>query len=231
MNVRAVKLDHNNVLSEAPLRPDFPVAPPGSPRVFMPLPDVCITPATSPSFELSPPLPQEEGFLAIPIRTARGRSVAIVPPRKLPTPPGPPPLYSVLEAERRRHTNVQIASHPYANEPLATPDLTTDDIIMALHYADSVFGSDDEESPDPDGPVAPQQRSSLDIVSVTTSSDSSSEPQDGPFTLSDNLVEEIRETAIDTDFLDELGLSADDYRQLLEVVDFVQFDDKEEGLD
>ena len=102
---------------------------------------------------------------------------------------------------------------------------------MALHYADSVFESDDEESPDPDGPVPPQQRSSLDIVSVTTSSDSSSEPQDGPFTLSDNLVEEIRDTAIDTDFLDELGLSADDYRQLLEVVDFVQFDDKGEDLD
>ena len=198
--------------------------------MFTQLPDVCITPATSPSFELSPPLPQEEGFLVVPIRTGRGRSAAITPPRKLPTPTGPP-LYSVIEAESRRRTIVQVASHPYANEPLATPDLTTDDIIMALLYADSVFDSDDEESPDPDDSVAPQQRSSSDIVSVTTSSDSSSEPQDCPFTLSDNLVEEIRETAIDTDFLDELGLSADDYRQLLDVVDFVQFDDKEEGLD
>jgi hypothetical protein len=196
----------------------------------MPLPDVCITPATSPSFELSPPLPQEDGFLVVPVRTARGRSAAVSPPRKLPNPPGVPPLHSVLETERRRRTNV--ASHPYAyaNEPLATPDLTTDDIIMALLYAESAFAPD-EESPDPDDSVAPQQRSSLDIVSVTTSSDSSSEPQDSPFTLSDNLVEEIRDTATDTDFLDELGLSADDYRQLLEVVDFAQLDDKEEGLD
>jgi hypothetical protein len=108
--------------------------------------------------------------------------------------------------------------------------LTTDDIIMALLYAESVF-EEDEESPDPDGSVAPQQRSSLDIVSVTTSSDSSSEPQDSPFPLSDNLVEGMRDTATDTDFLDELGLSAEDYRQLLEVIDFAQPDDKEEGLD
>jgi hypothetical protein len=217
------------VLSEAPLRPDFPVAPPGTPRIFIPLPDVCITPATSPSFDLSPPLPQEEGFLVVPPRTARGRITAVSPPRKLPTPPGPP-LYSVREAERRRRTNTVPHPYAYANEALTTPDLTTDDIIMALLYAESVF-EEDEESPDPDGSVAPQQRSSLDIVSVTTSSDSSSEPQDSPFPLSDNLVEGMRDTATDTDFLDELGLSAEDYRQLLEVIDFAQPDDKEEGLD
>ena len=212
-----------------PLRPDFPVAPPGTPRAPTPLPDVYITPATSPEFEISPPLPQEEGFLAVPARTSRWRSVEVPRPRKLPTPPGFPPPYSVQEASRRRRTNV--ASHSSTNEPLATPDLTTDDIVMALLYADSLITPDDE-SPNLDGTVESQQRGSSDIVSdttsVTASSDSASEHRDSPFTPSD--VEGIRDTAADTEFLEELGLSADDYRLLLEVVDFV-LDEKEEGQD
>ncbi|KAH9006170.1 hypothetical protein EDB86DRAFT_3070187 [Lactarius hatsudake] len=182
---------------ETPLRPDFPVAPPGTPRVPTLLPDVFITLVTSPSWELSPPPPQEEGFLGIPTRTSRGRSVDISPSRPLPTPPGDPPAYTVLEAE----------------------------CLRPLFYADSVVASADE-SLNHDSTVRPHQRSLLDIVgdtvSVTASSDSASEPRDSPITLSDAMVERIKEAAADTEFLDELGLSAEDYRQLLEGVDFVQ---------
>lgn len=227
-NLRAVKFD--NTPSEIPLHPGFPVAPPGTPSAPNTLlPDVHITPATSLSFPISPPLPQEEGFLAVPARTSRGRCVD-VSPRKLPTPPGPPPSYSVQEAERRRRTNG--ASYSSTNEPLSTPDLTTDDIVMALLYADSVVPPDDE-SPSHDDTVGPQERGS-DIVndtpSITASSNSASEPRDGPFTISDTLVEEIRGTTADTEFLEELGLSADEYMQLLEVVDFV-LDAKDEDED
>jgi hypothetical protein len=186
----------------------------------MPLPDVCITPATSPSFELSPPLPQEDGFLVVPVRTARGRSVDISP-RPLPTLPDFPSSYSVPEVEHCQCTTV--TSHPSTNEPLATPDLSTDDIVAALLYADSMVTPLDE-IPNHDGPVGPQQRSP---VSVTASSDSASEPRDSPLALSNALVD----TAADTEFLDELGLSADEYMQLLEGVDFVQLVAKEEGRD
>ena len=222
-NFRAVKFDNYNMI---PLRPDFPVAPPGTPGVPTPLPDVHITPATSPGFDISPPLPQEEGFLAVPVRTSRGRTAEVPRPRKLPTPPGFPPPYSVQEAERRRRTN--IASHSSTNEPLTTPDLTTDDIVMALLYADSTV-TPGAESASHDDTVESLQRGSSDMVSdttsVTASSDSASEPRDSPFTPSD--VEGIRDTAADTVFLEELGLSANDYRQLLQVVNFV-LDEKEE---
>jgi len=119
---------------------------------------------------------------------------------------------------------------------LATPELSTDDIVAALIYADSVFTSNDsDESPNHDGTVGPQQRGSLDIVSntvsVMASSDSASEPQDSPITLSNAMIEGIRDTATDTEFLDELGLSADHYTQLLEGVDFIQLDAKEEARD
>jgi len=46
--LRTVKLEAQNMRSEVPLRPEFPVAPPGTPKLLTPpLPDVCITPATS----------------------------------------------------------------------------------------------------------------------------------------------------------------------------------------
>ncbi|KAH9067635.1 hypothetical protein EDB87DRAFT_15900 [Lactarius vividus] len=217
---------------EIPLRPDFPVAPPGTPRVPRPLPDVYITPATSPSWELSPPPPQEEGFLGIPTRTSRGRSAVISPSRPLPTPPSGPPPYTVLEAECLRRASS--TSHPPLNGPLSTPDLSTADIVAALFYADSEVASADE-STNHDSTVRPRQRSLLDMVddtaSVTASSDSASEPRDSPITLSHAMVEGIKEAAADAEFLDELGLSAEDYRQLLEGVDFVQLDAKEGGQD
>ncbi|KAI9465267.1 hypothetical protein BJY52DRAFT_1414237 [Lactarius psammicola] len=209
---------------EIPLRPDFPVAPPGTPRIATPLPDFHISPAISSSFELSPPLPQEEGFLAVPIRTSRGRSADISPSppaRPLPTLPYPPPPYSVLGVKCCQCANG--ASRPSTNEPLATPDLSTDDIIAALVYADSVFALDDE-NPNRDGTARPQQRALLDIVSDTVddtaSSDNASEPRGSPITLSNAVIEGIRDAAADTEFLDELGLSANDYRQLLDGVDF-----------
>ncbi|KAI9441634.1 hypothetical protein H4582DRAFT_2073796 [Lactarius indigo] len=181
---------------EIPLRPDFPVAPPGTPRVPTPLPDVYITPATSPSWELSPPPPQEEGFLGVPTRTSRGRSVVISPSRPLPTPPGIPPSYSVQEAECLLCANS--ASNPLMNGLLSTPDLSTADIVAALFYADSVVTSDDE-SRNRASTVGPQQRSLLDIVSdttsVTASSDSASEPRDSPITLSNAMIEGIKEAA------------------------------------
>jgi len=107
---------------------------------------------------------------------------------------------------------------------------------MALLYADTVtVVTPDSEIPNHDGMIESQQLGSPDIVgdivSLTASSDSPSEPRDSPLTLDDTLVEGIRNTTADTEFLDELGLSADDYRQLLEVVDFILLDDKDEDED
>ena len=229
-DLRADKFDNRSHI-DAPLRPDFPVAPPETPDFSAPLPDLYVTFATSPSCGTSPPFPQEEGFLAVPTRTARGR-IADITPRPLPTPPVVPRSYSVLEVGRHQCTNG--TSHPPTCEPLATPDLSTCDIVAALFYADSVVTTDDE-SLSHDVPAGLQQRSpsdiASDIVSVTTSSDSPSEPRDSPLTLGNTLVEEVRDTAADMEFLDELGLSAEDYMQLLESMDYVQLVAKEEGRD
>jgi hypothetical protein len=222
-HLRADKFD-NRMHFEVPC-PDFAVAPPGTPDVPTSIPDVFISLA-SPSCEISPPLPQEEGFLGVPTRTAR-RSVD-VSPRPLPTPPHPPPSYPLPEVEDCQCTNG--TSYPSTSEPLDTPDLSTCDIVAALLYADSMVTPDD--SSNHDRPVEPPQRSPVsDTTSVTASSDSASEPRDSPLTLINALVEEIRETAADTEFLDELGLSADEYMQLLEGVDFVQLVDKAESKD
>lgn len=233
--LRAVRFDNHTTPFEVPLlRPDFPVAPPGTPRVPTPLPDVYITPA-SPSCELNPlPLPQEEGFLAVPTRTSRVRNsdISSPPTRPLPTPPDhPPPPYPIPGVDCCWCMNG--ASRPPTNEPLTTPDLSTEDIVVALLYADSVDTPDDGSlSPNHGGtPVGSQQRGSPGIVSVMASSDSASEPRDSPFTLNDTLLEGIRDVATDAEFLDELGLSARDYMQLLDGVDLVQLDDKEEGRD
>src|SRR5260370_32461412 len=81
--------------------PDFPVAPPSSPRAVPRArkisPDIHIHPVGCPDFLLSPPLPQEDGFLFLPprlSRVSRSRRQDRLPPssRPLPTPPGPPTL-------------------------------------------------------------------------------------------------------------------------------------------
>lgn len=103
--------------------------------------------------------------------------------------------------------------------------MSTCDIVAALIYAESVVTPVGDGSLHNDSLVVPRQWSP---VSDTASSDSPPEPRDSPLVLSNALVEGIRDTAADTEFLDELGLSADEYMQLLEDEDFVQLVAKEE---
>ncbi len=117
---------------------------------------------------------------------------------------------------------------------LSTPDLSTSDIIAVLHFADSMPPGI-ERSNDGGTVVASQQRSSPDLVSVTPPStppsDRLPELEDTPpgLTLSNSMVEAIKVVAAETEFLEELGLSPDDYMQLLEGVDLVQLDARAEG--
>ncbi|KAI0002209.1 hypothetical protein BJV74DRAFT_41026 [Russula compacta] len=94
--LRRVKFGKDREVDQI-LRPDFPVAPPPTPVPPVPKvsPDIYIMPVGSPEFPLSSPPSQEEGLLAVPVRSSRStkppRQESLPPsPRPLPTPPGPP---------------------------------------------------------------------------------------------------------------------------------------------
>ncbi len=212
----------NYVFEEEPLRrPDFPVAAPPTPvpRVRKISPDIHIHPAGCPDYLLSPPEPQEDGFLIVPARSSRSartrRQERLPPsPRPLPTPPGPPPSCPTPK----------ITCCPWANSPSAstsTSSLASSDaedaatrffIEAAPYLFMNINGSSSKggESRDPDSPDSSTDAASCDKVPG---------PQDDTMALNKTQAEAIRDVAADADFLEDIGLSRQAFVALLDGID------------
>lgn len=221
-NIHVVKIDNYVFEEEPPLRPNFPVAAPPTPRprVRKISPDIHISPVGSPDYLLSPPPPQEDDFLIVPVRSFRAgrprRQERLPPsPRPLPTPPGPPscPI-------------PKISCCPWANNPYMPPspttpltgpeaeDAATRFFISTAPYLFSTIdedsSKDDNESQGPDTPNTSTDAAASDQVPGL---------KDGAMALDKTQAKEIRDVAADTEFLDDIGLSPQAFIALLDGVD------------
>jgi hypothetical protein len=198
------------------LRPNFPVAPPSSPKIRSRLPDIYIVPPEGPQFRLSPFLLQVEDFLTVPSRIAikarRSKQKPRPALRPLPIPPSPPPP----------HATPAILCCPWANGPspkppksqlqLSVSDSIDDDIAAAIFYTDIIpflFPSDAESI----------SHQSADEPQPNTTDDNGMPQLADAMTLSNAQTQEIRDVAEDTEFLEELGLNTQAFRALLDGVD------------
>ena len=209
-------------------RPDFPVAAPPTPaprRVRKVAPDIFVIPSECPEYLLSPPPPQEDGFLFVPqhtFRAPRGRRQERRPlsPRPLPSPPGPPacPL-------------PEIECCPWANSP-ATPSQasptstsTVTDTVSTASDSDSDSDSDAEDrffvdvapflflvdgGSDDEGEYEP-----LDLDWLKFKDTASCSGDKAPGAKNDAEAEEMRDVAADEEFLGELGLDRQGFMSLL----------------
>ncbi|KAI0263855.1 hypothetical protein BC834DRAFT_971202 [Gloeopeniophorella convolvens] len=188
------------------IRPDFPVAPPPSPIIPIQIPELTLTRADSPSWQLSPQPAQMDGFLTIPGRVVTKPPVEAMP-RVLPThpPPGPPPQEPLPP--------IQCCS--WANEPPSpseTPSPVTpsseldDDAAAAAFYSDIMH-----QMFELDNAVAALQSPDAPVSDPVTSA------WNETIAISNVQVQEMRAIAVDTEFLEELGLNAQEWKNILKV--------------
>ena len=221
-DVHVVNIDNYVFEEEPPTRPNFPVAAPPTPRprVRKFSPDIHISPVGCPDYLLSPPPPQEDAFLIVPVRTSRAgrprRQERLPPsPRPLPTPPGPPscPI-------------PQISCCPWANDPSVQSSPTTpltgseaeDDatrfFITAAPYlfstTDEISYKDGNESQGPNTP---------DASTDTAASDQVPGHKGDIMALDKTLDKVFRDVAADAEFLEDIGLSPQAFVALLDGVD------------
>lgn len=233
---------------EQPLRrPDFPVAPPSSPlpRTRKLSPDIHIHPAGCPDFLLSPPLPQEDGFLFVPARSFRAprRRLERLPPspRPLPTPPGPPacPIPKIAccpwangpstpSSSSSSLSSVSASSLSPANSDVDTEGL--DCARFLINVAPFLFFPDEEnnlvhDDQKPQGLDAPEP-------SAVAGSENMVQPvsQDDVVIMTSSQTEEIRHAAADRHFLEELGLTPQTFMALLDG-NGIEWDEDEEDED
>lgn len=254
------------------LRPDFPVAPPSSPvpRTRRMAPDIHIYPAGSPDYLLSPPPPQEDGFLYVPARMSRStrprRRERLPPsPRPLPTPPGPPasPIPKILCCPWANSPSTSSSSSSSSENPEKTPEEIEEarffaEIMPFLFLPDEDSSDDDDESKGPDTPgsstvalssdkVPPAPQAEEDVMakssaqteeddlamgSAQTEEDDmvmgSAQTEEDELAMSSAQTEAIRETAVDREFLEELGLTPQTFMALLDGVDVEWDEDSDE---
>ena len=238
-NIRKVKKDAR------PLRrPHFPVAAPPTPvpSVHEFAPDIHITPAGCPDYLLSPPEPQEDGFLIVPIRTYRSRprrQERLPPspsppsgprpaprPRPLPTPPGRPssPIPKILccpwadsPSEESSPTTTLADSDDDSDDGSAEARFFTEVapfLFLAIKEDDS---EDDDESQVPDSP---------DSSNDAASSDKVTGPEDDTMTLDKTMAEAVQDVAADAEFLEEVGLTPQSFTALLDGTDIQWSEDQ-----
>lgn len=216
-------------------------------------------PVGSPEFPLSSPPSQEEGLLAVPVRSSRStkpqRQESLPSsPRPLPTPPGPPscpipeipcclrgnnPSTSTLTStstSTSTPTTTPITTQPSPTLSLADTDEDPEEIEAARFFvevAPFLFLVDNKcgfEDEDEDE----DENESQDLLpfssSDVTSSDNVPRPQDDAITLSSTQAEEFRDVAADRVFLEDLGLSQQSFTALLDSTD-IKWGEDEAGED
>jgi hypothetical protein len=222
MNTKGLKgkIDDCLVVYEEPLRLNFPVAPPSSPKIRSRLPDIYIVPPQSPQFKLSPFLPQVEDFLTIPSRIAikarRSNQKPRPALRPLPIPPSPPPPHATPAISCCSWENGPSPKPPKSQLQLPVSDSIDDDIAAAILYTGIIpflFPSD-AESISHQGADEPQQPNSSD-----TTDDNEMPQLASAMTLGNTQTQEIRDVAEDAEFLEELGLNTQTFRALLDGVE------------
>ncbi|KAI0294374.1 hypothetical protein BC826DRAFT_1104662 [Russula brevipes] len=234
-----LKLD-NYMFSEPSLRPDFPVAAPSTPVPYghKLAPDIHIMPAGCPSFLLSPPAPQEDGFLIVPSRSSRAsrprRQERLPPsPRPLPTPPGPPAAPPKISWAN----DPVILSSPTSKS--TEPEVDPEELEAARFFAEVapfLFLVDSGSSPEDAGEddsddLRSSSSSSSDSSSDAASVDNVPGPQYDTVTMNSTLTEETPDAAATSgaDYLKEIGLSPEAFVALLDGADIPWVDSEDEA--
>ena len=256
-DILGVKFDSH---FEQPLRrPDFPVAPPSSPiprsRIRKLSPDIHIHPAGRPDFLLSPPRPQEDGFLFVPPRSSRAsrrrQERLPPPPRQLPTPPGLPacPIPKITccpwangpsTVEDNEHEpssdSYSFSSASSSSSSSANSDIDFEGLECARFLAEVapylLFPDEDKEN----NPNYDEQKSQDPGAPKPSAVAGSSNivppvPQDDGMMISGSQTEEIRHAAADRRFLEELGLTPQSFMALLDGTGIEWDEDEDEDDD
>jgi hypothetical protein len=223
-----VKIDNYVFEEEPPLRPNFPVAAPPSPRPHgrKISPDIHITPAGRPDYLLSPPPPQEDGFLFVPARSSRAgrqrRQETLPPsPRPLPTTPGRPscPIPNISRCPWANNLSTQ----PSPTTPLTGSEAEDAAILFFLSSAPYLFSMTNENSSNDDNES--QHPDTSDPSTDAAGSDQVRRPKVDAMTLDKTQANEIQDVATDVEFLEDIGLGLQAFIALLDGIDIQWVDD------
>ena len=222
VNIHAVKIDNYVFEEEPPNRPNFPAAAPPTPRprIRKVSPDIHNSPVGCPDYLLSPPPPQEDAFLIVPVRTSRAgrprRQERLPPsPRPLPTPPGPPSCLILKISCCSWANNPSVQSSPTRPLPgYEAEDAATRFFTAAAPYlfstTNEMSSKDDNDFQGPDTP---------DTSPDTAASDQVPRPKGDTMALDKTLDKVFRDVAADAEFLEDIGLNPQAFIPLLDGVD------------